>query len=322
MTRPPLQELPPVAALRVALIGCGEVGGIFGRALVASGVAGVTAYDRLLDGPRAGVLRERTRGSRIALRDSAAAAVEDADIVISAVTASETRAAIASVARHLRAGAYVLDVNSASPGTKTACAGVVAHAGGRYVEGAVMTSVPPYGIAVPMLLGGPHAQAFAATALSLGFAVEVASGHYGVASAVKMCRSVMIKGLEALVIESYLTARRYGVEQQVLASLAETFPTLDWEKNGDYFFSRVIQHGQRRAEEMREAAATVREAGLDPLMTAAIAERQQWVADLARAGVFGGAAKDVRWRTHADGIARAERKGVSTAQPDVRAKAD
>jgi 3-hydroxyisobutyrate dehydrogenase-like beta-hydroxyacid dehydrogenase len=255
------------------------------------------------DPARSGALRERASAAGITLRESASAVVADADLVISAVTASETRAAVDSVAPALRRGAFVLDVNSASPRVKAACGDAIARAGGRYVEAAVMTSVPPYGIQVPMLLGGPAATALLPTLATLGFAAKVASERFGVASAIKMSRSVMIKGLEALVIESYVTARRYGVEDAVIASLAETFPGIDWERNGDYFFSRVIQHGQRRAEEMREAAATVREAGLEPLMTAAIAERQQWLADVARAGTFAAMADDSPWRVRADRVA-------------------
>jgi 3-hydroxyisobutyrate dehydrogenase-like beta-hydroxyacid dehydrogenase len=296
--------MPAVDSLRIALIGCGEVGTIFGRALVGRGVAGVVAYDKLRGEPqRFAALRERAAAAGVVLRDSAAAAVADADLVISAVTANQTRAAVDSVAPALRRGAFVLDVNSASPRVKAECGDAVARVGGRYVEAAVMTSVPPYGIRVPMLLGGPHAAALAPTLAALGFAAKLASERYGVASAIKMCRSVMIKGMEALVIESYVTARRYGVEDAVIASLAETFPAMDWERNGDYFFSRVIHHGQRRAEEMREAAATVREAGLEPLMTAAIAERQQWLADRARAGTFAATAADAAWRLRADRIA-------------------
>jgi len=90
----------------------------------------------------------------------------------------------------------------------------------------------------------------------------------------------------------------------VLASLAETFPGLDWEKSGDYFFQRVVAHGRRRAEEMREAAATVREAGLEPFMASAIADRQAWMAALAAAGVFADSPRDAAWRELADRIAR------------------
>ena len=197
----------------------------------------------------------------------------------------------------------MLDVNSASPATKTACAEFVARAGSRYVEAAVMTSVPPHGIRVPMLLGGPHASALQPTLAALGFDATVGSTSYGVVSAIKLCRSVVIKGMEALAIESLLAARRYGVEREVLASLAETFPGLDWERQATWFWQRVVQHGRRRAEEMREAAATVEGVGLRPRMAAAIADVQAWMAALHAEGVFDAAA-DEDWRNLADRIQR------------------
>ena len=135
----------------------------------------------------------------------------------------------------------------------------------------------------------------------------MASEKLGVASATKMCRSVMIKGLEAMVIESFTTARAYGVEDAVLASLKETFPGIDWEKQASYFFQRVIEHGRRRSEEVREVAETVREAGLTPWSASGTAERQVWMADLADAGLFGAKgttefARSADWRVEADRI--------------------
>jgi 3-hydroxyisobutyrate dehydrogenase len=182
---------------------------------------------------------------------------------------------------------------------------VVDGAGGRYVEGAVMTSVPPYRIKVPLLLGGPHAPALQPRLNALGFDAKVVSERLGVASATKMCRSVMIKGLETMLIESFTTARHYGVEDAVIASLRETFPGIDWEQQGAYFFQRVIEHGRRRSEEVREVAQTVREAGLEPWSASGTAERQAWVADLADAGLFGhrgepGFARSDDWRLEAD----------------------
>ena len=150
-----------------------------------------------------------------------------------------------------------------------------------------MTSVPPYRIKVPLLLGGAGARELAPLLVELGFDAKVASDQLGVASAVKMCRSIMIKGMEAMVIESFTTARAYGVEDAVLASLKETFPGIDWEKQGAYFFQRVIEHGRRRSEEVREVAETVREIGLTPWSAQGTAERQAWVADLADDGLFG-----------------------------------
>ena len=158
-----------------------------------------------------------------------------------------------------------------------------------------------------ILLGGPNAAALAPYLEALGFAPKVASERLGVASATKMCRSVMIKGLEAMVIESFTAARAYGVEDAVLASLKETFPGIDWEKQGAYFFQRVIEHGRRRSEEVREVAETVREIGLTPWSAAGTAERQAWIADLADEGLFGSRgtkdfARSADWRIEADRI--------------------
>ena len=290
----------------VALIGYGEVGRILAEDLRARSVA-VSAYDLKLDGDRGQPLREHAAAWEVVLAASHASAVHGVDLVVSAVTASQTVAAAQSVAPGLKRGAFFLDFNSASPGAKVRAAEIVNAAGGRYVEGAVMTSVPPYRIKVPLLLGGPDAAALEPLLKDLGFAPSVASETLGVASATKMCRSVMIKGLEAMVIESFTTARHYGVEDAVIASLHETFPGIDWERQAAYFFQRVIEHGRRRSEEVREVAQTVREAGLEPWSASGTAERQAWVADLADAGVFGdkgtpGFARCADWRTEADRI--------------------
>jgi 3-hydroxyisobutyrate dehydrogenase-like beta-hydroxyacid dehydrogenase len=230
------------------------------------------------------------------------------DLLISAVTASNTLAVAQAAAPHIRPGTVFLDLNSASPGTKQQAAALMEAPGGRYVEAGVMTSVPPYGIRVPMLLGGALAADLAGVLGAWGMDAKAVSEKIGVASAIKMCRSVMIKGLEALVIESYTTARAYGVEDHVLPTLAETYPSIDWDQQGAYFFSRVVQHGQRRAEEMREAALTVREAGagFEPFMASAIANKQQWVADQAKQGLFDGLGKEARWQDYADRLLAAK----------------
>jgi 3-hydroxyisobutyrate dehydrogenase-like beta-hydroxyacid dehydrogenase len=285
---------------RIGMIGYGEVGKIFAAGLKAH-VASTRVWDVKFDNAdlRDAQLTHAALAGVVA-SDSLAALCESADLVLSAVTASNTLAVAEAAAPHLRPGAVFLDLNSASPGTKQQAARVIESAGANYVEAGVMTSVPPYGVRVPMLLGGASAAELAEVLTAWGLDATAVSDQLGVASAIKMCRSVMIKGLEALAIESYATARAYGVEDQVLPTLVETFPSIDWDKQGAYFFSRVVQHGQRRAEEMREAANTVREAGFEPFMATAIADKQQWVADQARAGVFAGVGKEARWQDYAD----------------------
>jgi 3-hydroxyisobutyrate dehydrogenase-like beta-hydroxyacid dehydrogenase len=286
----------------IGLIGYGEVGKIFATGLKdKSGVVAVRVWDSKLahDATRAAEQAHALQAG-VSAQVHARDLCEASDLVISAVTASNTLAVAREAAPLLRKGAIFLDLNSASPGTKKACAELVAAAGGHYVEAGVMTSVPPYGIRVPMLLGGAKAAELADRLGGWGLDAKAVSENLGVASAIKMCRSVMIKGLEALVIESYATARAYGVEDHVLPTLQETFPSIDWQQQGAYFFSRVVQHGKRRAEEMREAANTVRETGFDAVMTASIADKQQWVADLAAAGVFSDLPKGAVWQDYAD----------------------
>jgi 3-hydroxyisobutyrate dehydrogenase-like beta-hydroxyacid dehydrogenase len=292
---------------RIGIVGYGEVGRILAEDLRRLGVADVRTCDLKFGTPVDPPLRAHAADIGVTVCASHAELAEGADLVLSAVTASQAVPVAEAVAPAVQRDAFFLDFNSASPGAKMRAGALIDGAGGRYVEGAVMTSIPPYRIRVPLLLGGAHAAALEPPLVALGFAPRVASDRLGVASATKMCRSVMIKGLEAMVIESFTAARAYGVEDAVLASLKETFPGIDWEQQGAYFFQRVIEHGRRRSEEVREVAETVREIGLAPWSAAGTAERQAWMADLADAGCFGtrgaaGFARSPDWRTEADRI--------------------
>ena len=308
---------------RVGLIGYGEVGRILAEDLRAQGLQ-VRAYDskfgadvsaeatRFKDAPAAAhAMHHHAQGLGVTLHDAPAKVCAPSDLVICAVTASQTLAAAQACAPHMLSQAFFLDVNSASPGTKMAAAALIDGAGARYVEAAVMTSLPPHRIQVPMLLGGAFAASLSGALNQIKFKTAVASEKLGVASATKMSRSIMVKGMEAMVIESLSTARHYGVEDAVIASLYETFPGIDWEKQAAYFFQRVIEHGRRRSEELREVALTVQEAGLTPWLAQGSADRQAHMADLADAGVFGtrgaaGFARSPDWRTEADRLLQSQ----------------
>src|SRR5215218_2582694 len=291
----------------VGLVGYGEAGRILAEDLRQQDVK-VAAYDVKLRSDHTGsALRDHAATHGVALTASHADLTASADFIVSAVTASQAGPVARACAPAVKQGAWFLDFNSASPGAKQRAANLIDAKGGRYVEGAVMTSIPPKRIKVPLLLGGSGAGELAPLLVELGFDAKMASQKLGVAYAVKMCRSVVIKGFEAMVIESFTTARAYGVEDAVLASLKETFPGIDWEKQGAYFFQRVIEHGRRRSEEVREVAETVREIGLTPWSASGTAERQAWVADLSEQGLFGlkgtkDFARSPDWRTEADRI--------------------
>jgi 3-hydroxyisobutyrate dehydrogenase-like beta-hydroxyacid dehydrogenase len=260
---------------RVALVGLGEVGRTFAEDLRRPELS---TWDTAFDRPDSTASRNAAELG-IPVAASAADAVAGADLIVSAVTAANCVEAAVAVAAGIRGGAWFFDLNSSSPGHKNEAARVIDGAGGRYVEAALMSPIGPRRLASPFLLGGPHAADFAAEAATWGLSgVGVVSDTVGRAAATKLCRSVLTKGLEALFTESLLAARSYGVEREVLASLSDLLPPADWEAVAGYFVSRSLRHGRRRAEEMTEAATTVAEAGVEPLMSNATAARQAWAA--------------------------------------------
>ena len=282
----------------IGLIGYGEVGRILVEDLRAQGFD-VCAYDIKLDAGNQ-AMQEHAASHGVELLDDHAAVAAKSDLVISAVTASQTVAVAEALAPGITPDTFVLDMNSASPGAKQEAFKIIDAAGGRYVEGAVMTSVPPHRIVVPILLGGPNAEALSSLLAELGFTgAKVHDTRLGIASATKLSRSVVIKGLEALFVESLTTARHFGVEDAVIASYNETFPGIDWEAQATWFFRRAIEHGKRRSEEMAEAARTVEEAGLEPLGATASSKRQGWLGDKFQAGQL---TPTDDWRTSADAI--------------------
>jgi 3-hydroxyisobutyrate dehydrogenase len=154
---------------------------------------------------------------------------------------------------------------------------VIAGSGAQFVEVAVMAPVSPYGHRVPMLLNGPGAAAFVDAMAPFGMRLDVLpSSPIGSAAAVKMCRSIVVKGLEALMLECVLAATRFDANDLVFASLDESFPGVDWKQLADYMIGRVVVHGERRAREMEEVAGTLRAVGIDPIMAEAAARRQEW----------------------------------------------
>jgi 3-hydroxyisobutyrate dehydrogenase-like beta-hydroxyacid dehydrogenase len=202
-------------------------------------------------------------------------------MVFCLVTADQAVAAARAAAPYLTPGAWWLDGNSCSPGAKRQAAAVIEAAGGRYVDLAIMAPIHPRLHKTPMLVSGPHASAAVQALGALGMEPSIAGGRVGDASSIKMLRSVIVKGLEALTAESFLAARKAGVDQAVIASLQASDPGIDWLARGAYNLERMLVHGARRAAEMEEVAVTLRELGLPDRMALATMEWQAQLAALA-----------------------------------------
>lgn len=259
---------------RISFIGFGEAGQAIAAGLREAGIERIAAWDILFPEPEGANLKAAGEIMGVHTATSAAEAVQETDLIISAVTAASSVDAARSVAPHLSGNPYYLDINSVSPGRKQETASLLGERA-RYVDVAVVAAIHPARHRTPLLIAGPHAEKAAPLLRDLEMKLSVVGPETGSAAAIKMIRSVMIKGLEALTLECFLAASRAGVLEEVTASLKNNYPTLDWTKIADYNLERMASHGERRAAEMEESAATLRELGIDPLMVESTVLRQR-----------------------------------------------
>ncbi|NDV02834.1 NAD(P)-dependent oxidoreductase [Pseudoroseicyclus sp. CLL3-39] len=248
--------------MRIGFLGFGEAGEAFARSL--AGRAEMRATDlraeRMAAAEAAGVEAVAPEG------------LAEADWLISAVTADASLTALEGQAEHLRPGQLVIDINSVSPVRKRASRALAEGRGASYLDMAVMAPVHPRGHATPVLVAGPAPEA---ELTELGFDWRSVGAEPGQATAIKMVRSLFVKGLEAITVETLLAAEASGCAEEILASLGKSYPGLGFPGLADYQFERTLVHGARRAAEMRESAATIDELGLTGALAAAIAEVQE-----------------------------------------------
>ena len=258
----------------ISFIGFGEAGQAIASGLREGGIEQIVAWDILF--PVAEGVKLKAAGEKMGVRlaHSAAGAVAQADMIISAVTAASSYEAAESVAPHLSGNPYYLDINSVSPGRKQATAKLL-DGRARYIDVAVIAPIHPKRHRTPLLIAGSHAEAAAPLLQELDMQLKVVGPETGAAAAIKMIRSVMIKGIEALTLECFLAAQRAGIVDAVADSMKNNYPGIDFKQVADYNIERMANHGERRAAEMEESCATLRELGLDPLMTECTVKRQR-----------------------------------------------
>ncbi|NBC36740.1 DUF1932 domain-containing protein [Novosphingobium sp. FSY-8] len=252
----------------IALIGYGEAGSTFAQA----GAWGerAAAWD-IRPERMAAAAADGLRGG-----DDAAQVMAGADLVLSLVTADSALPAAQAYAAHLAPGAVWCDCNSVAPDTKRAAAAAIQAAGGRYVDVAVLAPVDPARQKVPLLLAGEYAAQAETLLRDAGFTnVRVVGDEIGRASAIKMIRSVMVKGLEALTAEMMLAAQAAGVVDEVLSSLDASEKPKPWADKAAYNIERMVTHGIRRAAEMEESCKTLSSLGVEPEMTRGTVARQK-----------------------------------------------
>lgn len=264
----------------IGLIGFGEAGSTFARAGDWAAAAHVfdaqTEYAATRDAMLARFAEAGVSGAET-LTD----ALDGVSLIVSLVTADQALVVAEAAAARIAPGTLYCDLNSVAPQTKQAAAQAIERAGGHYVDVAVMAPVDPARLNVPLLLSGGKAGEAEARLQTLGFAkTRVVGDAVGRASAIKMIRSVMVKGIEALTAECVLAASEADVLEEVLASLDASERPRPWDVRADYNLDRMLVHGLRRAAEMEEVVKTLEALGTGAAMTRGTVVRQRAIGAL------------------------------------------
>lgn len=266
--------------MRIAFIGLGEAAGAFITGWGADRASDIAAFDIKTTVPKtAPEISDQAKAYGITHCKTLQDAVSDADVVFSTVTADQAIVAARVAAPLMKQRAYFLDMNSCAPSSKQVSAGIMDKHDLRYVDVAVMEPVYPKQLDVPLLISGDWSDQVSTILKDLSLRYRIIRGAVGRASSIKMVRSIMVKGLEALTAECALAAYAADVVDEVFPSLRDGHPKIDVEQRATYNFERSMTHGARRAAEMDEVAKMVDDLGLPNDLARGSAHWQRVIAD-------------------------------------------
>ncbi|MEH6544950.1 MAG: DUF1932 domain-containing protein [Sneathiella sp.] len=271
--------------INIALLGFGEAAGAFVSGWNTISNFAISAFDIKTDSHEKGEADSKWatyEQANVSGCSSMEGALKNADVVFSLVTADRAYFAAEQAAKYLQKKTFFLDCNSCAPGTKKRSSKIISDIGARYVDVAVMAPVYPKLHLTPLLISGEFTEEAKTVFECLQMDAKAMEGGVGTSSSVKMIRSIMMKGLEALFSECVLAGRRAGVDEKVIASLEQTYPGFGFADKSAYMFERMMAHGERRAAEMKEVALTVAELGLPSDMAEATVKWQQRIGELGK----------------------------------------
>lgn len=260
---------------RLGFVGYGEIGSTLGRGLRGAGLESIVAYDKYaFDGPYAALIQSRARETGVALVRSNQELADAADLIVSVTPGSASLGSADAFVGCLTDRHTFIDFASATPKIKQGVAERLAGSGALLGDGSI-EGTPKNGYAMPILVSGPAGERVRDHLVPFGMHITFVGDKLGTASGIKIIRSVLLKGIEALTDEMLLAARHYGVDEVVLASACKTLAR-PWMETVESLIPSGTIHAKRRAEELEMSAEAVADAGIDPIMARAVAARLRW----------------------------------------------
>jgi 3-hydroxyisobutyrate dehydrogenase-like beta-hydroxyacid dehydrogenase len=275
--------------LNIGFIGYGEAAFNITKGLNSEGSKiSIFAYDKFADKePYSEVIRKRALEANVNILGDIKELLEKVDIVFCAVSADMVVPIAEEIQPYLRIGQIYADINAASPIAKKKAAEIISKSGALYVDISVMASVLVYGHKVPLVVSGKGARQFADILNKYNMSIKYYGEEPGNASAIKMFRSIFMKGIAMLLLETIVASHKYGMEDDVWDSILETL-TGSYPERINQWITRTVIHSERREHEMEEVVSLLNELKTDDIMSTATKNKMKWCTDLGLREYFKG----------------------------------
>lgn len=265
----------------IGFIGFGEAAFYISDGLISDGIQHVHAFDIMANDPVVGqVIKVRANSANVNLASSLSELIESSNVIFCATSAKYALAIAKEAASFVRKKQHYVDLNSASPKVKKEIASVIGGSGALFVDAAVMEVVPPYRHKVPISVSGEGAFTFATLVEPYGMNITVINDQPGSASAMKMTRSIFMKGFTALLTETLIAAYKTGIDKEIMASIKNTLSNHPLEELVNLLMTRTAIHAERRVSEMEEVISTLKEMKLDYSISQATKGKLQQLVDM------------------------------------------
>lgn len=256
--------------MKIGFIGYGEAAFNISLGLRGEGVTGICATDAMMNHEIMGKqVRSRAQEAGVTLVTTNKELAQWADIVFAAVPSSFTMDVCNDVKDCLRPGQLYVDVSASTPATKEAIWEAVKGTGVLFADAAMLGSLPADKHRVPITASGNGAEKFRELMTPYGMRITLAGEKAGSASAIKLVRSIFMKGIAALMIDTMQAADAYGVSEEIVASLSKSLDNIPFRNHLDRLVTGTALHCTRRAAELKGSVAMQEEAGLNPEMALA-----------------------------------------------------
>jgi len=276
-----------ISQVRVSFLGFGEAGFRLAKDLKRAGLKEIATYDKFWDTSLyKKVIQSRVKEAEVKLLPDVQKLAAESDFVLSTVTAASSKEIAKETAAFLRANQIYVDMNSSSPRSKRAVAQIISQSGAKFVDAALMGDIATHGHKIPILACGDGAVEFQSTMTKYGMNIRCIEGNPGDAAAIKMLRSIFMKGIESLLLETMIASDRYGALNFVLDSITKAIDEKPFRELINVLITTDAIHARRRASEMAEVVATLGELEVQPIMAEATKAKLEWAAGLGLAEHF------------------------------------